>query len=136
MHACVLRSPSGPFKVAQNSESAFRKNVKLPWLLPFYISREPFYIGRGQCEPGLQTHALNKALCSVLVESLETSSDVPALYLITCCSGLFHFYCPCLLMGRGSTQVTSTSIYFDLFLHGCHNLHCFASETILTVLLH
>ena len=70
---------------------------------------------------------LNKALCSVLRISLETSSDVPALLWSPVVQGLLPFNCPCLLMGRGSTQEPQL-LFIYLFLHGCHNLYFSASE--------
>ena len=56
---------------------------------------------------------LNKALCSVLRISLETASDVPALLWSPVVQGLLPFKCPCLPMGRGSTQEPERQfIYF------------------------
>ena len=84
---------------------------------------------------------LNKALCSVLRISLETSSDVPALLWSPVVQGLLPFNCPCLLLGRGSTQEPQLLfIYFFtvaticIFLH--QNLPQFFAETMSpTVLL-
>ena len=56
---------------------------------------------------------LNKALCSVLRISLETSSDVPALLWSLVVQGLLPFNCPCLLMGRGSTQEPQCQFIFS-----------------------
>ena len=88
-------------------------DVKLLWFKSVHICRESFHICRG-VEQACRA-PLNKALCSVLRISLETSSDVPALLWSPVVQGLLLFNCPCLLMGRGSTQEPQCQCQFIYF---------------------